>query len=53
MDYSNDNRTNYNHTFVYSFMRDGYIVSIIMTTWRDAGSAIDKIQREYRNVNAG
>ena len=51
MDYKNDDRTNYNHTFVYSFVRDGYKVSIIMTTQRDVGSTMDKIQREHRNIN--
>ena len=43
-DYRNNDRTNYNHTFVYSFVRDGYKVSIIMTIRRDVGSAMDKIQ---------
>jgi hypothetical protein len=51
MDYKNDDRTNYNNTFVYSFVRDGYKVSIIMTTRRDVGSAMDKIQNEYRKEN--
>ena len=51
MNYKNNNPMNYNHMFVYLFTRDGYKVRITMTAQRDVGSAINKIQREYRNVN--
>ena len=48
MDYKNDSRHLYNHTFVYSFFRVikkiEYKVSIVMTTRCDAGSFMDRIR---------
>ena len=48
MDYKNDSRIHYNHTFVYSFFREikgvEYKVSIVMTTRCDAGSFMDRIR---------
>ena len=47
MDYGNDWRAGYNHTFIHSFFREingkVYKVSVIMTTRRDAGAAFDRI----------
>jgi hypothetical protein len=51
MDQENNHCTNYNHTIVYLFAGDGYKVSIIMITQRDVGSAMDRIQSQWRNVN--
>ena len=48
MDYQNDDRKDYNHSFVYSFHGTvngrEYKVSVIMTTRRHSGSAYDKIK---------
>lgn len=48
MDYEDDSRENFDHTYVYSFFKilDGveYKVSIIMTTRCDVGSAMDNIR---------
>ena len=47
MDYCNDWRRNYNHTFIHSFFREingkVYKVSIIMTTRRDAEATVDRL----------
>ncbi len=48
MDYEDDSRENFDHTYVYSFFKilDGveFKVSIIMTTRCDVGSAMDNIR---------
>ena len=50
MDYKDDHREYYNHCFVYSFSKivceKEYKISIIMTTRRDVGSAIQKINQD-------
>ena len=53
MDYKNDSRDNFNHTCVYSFFRNidskEYKVSIVMTTRRDAGSAMETFRSNRYN----
>ena len=50
MDYKDDHREYYNHRFVYSFSKivceKEYKTSIIMTTRRDVGSTIQKINQD-------
>ena len=52
MDYKNDSRPGYDHTFVYSFsgLVDGteYKISVIMTTRCDVGSAVERIVKELK-----
>eukprot|EP00980_Cylindrotheca_fusiformis_P023887 scaffold11119_cov107-Cylindrotheca_fusiformis.AAC.1 len=52
MDHKNDSRVGYNHCAVYSFVIDGYRVSIIMTTRNTVGSNADHLQHLFFGTKA-
>ena len=55
MDYKDDHREYYNHCFFYAFSKivceKEYKTSVIMTTRRDLGSAIQKINKDACKKN--
>ena len=56
MDYKNDSRHGYNHTFVYSYFRYiagvEYKVSMVMTTRQNAGSAMERFRKADKSLNS-